>query len=78
MKNLWKKEIDYIITAVKNKTGDDLERATTMFENYIDSDLDKEYGESGETCRTIWNEYKKERELNKSCLELLETVFNEN
>lgn len=65
----------YIISIVKNATSDNLERANMQFGRMSDDQLDKEYGQSGRTCREIWNEYKDERELNQSALHLLDNIL---
>lgn len=65
----------YIISAVRNVTSDNLERANMQFSRMTEDQLDSEYGQSGRTCREIWNEYKEERELNQAALRLLNNIL---
>lgn len=61
----------YILNAIKNATGDDLERAERTFGNMSGDELSKEWGSSGITYQELLDGYKRERELNLSCTALL-------
>jgi hypothetical protein len=65
----------YIISAVKNSTSDNLERANMQFGRMSQTQIDKEYGQSGRTCREIWGDWKQERELNHAALRLLNNIL---
>jgi hypothetical protein len=65
---------EFLRYAMQCARGDDLERATAAFKHLSDEQLDKEYGQSGQTCRQILDGYKKRRkEWNAAnrCLEKL-------
>jgi len=47
-----------ILNALQNHRGDDLERATAAFRNFSDKQLDEQWGQSGQTCRQILEEYR--------------------
>lgn len=46
-----------IIHALNNHRGDDLERAKSGFRGLPDSEMDKQYGQSGKTRRQMIAEY---------------------
>lgn len=50
-----------ILDALQRYKGDDLERAEFAFKNLPDDKLDKEYGQSGQTCREILEGYRQQR-----------------
>jgi hypothetical protein len=54
-------EKEYVIKAMESYKGDNLERATARFRNLSEQELDSQYGQSGMTCRQIWDEYKEAR-----------------
>lgn len=56
-------EKDFIRRAIQNAKGDDLERAEDAFRGMSDDELDRQYGQSGQTRREIldgYREYRKE------------------
>lgn len=55
-----KERKERIIKIVRSSRGDDLERATMAFSQYTPEQLDKEYGQSGQTCRQILESYQRE------------------
>lgn len=65
---------DYILNAVRQRTGDDLERANRAFGRMTDAQLDQQYGESGKTCREIWQTYKDERAINLLAIAAVERM----
>jgi hypothetical protein len=65
----------YIISTVKYSTSDNLERANMQFGRMSQTQLDREYGQSGRTCREIWEDHKQERELNLAALRLLNKIL---
>ena len=52
---------EVILAALRNLDGDDLERAEIAFKNYTPEQLNKEYGQSGKTCKEILDGYRKHR-----------------
>lgn len=65
---------NYIRRAMESYKGDNLERANHAFKNKSDSELDRPYGQSGKTCREIWQEYKDDRQLHNAALAALESL----
>jgi len=63
---------DYILRMVKMQTGDNLERAKAAFRNLSDDDLDRQYGQSGQTCRQILAEYQTARDYHVKAIAWLE------
>lgn len=53
---------EVIITALNSYKGDDLEHAEMAFKNYTRDQLNKEYGQSGKTCRQVIDGLRKHRE----------------
>lgn len=60
-----------LIRIVENARGDDLERATMAFGRMSEAELDQMWGQSGKTCREVFEEYRRERELYLQAKELL-------
>jgi len=56
---------------VRNAKGDDLERARMAFGKMSNEQLDQQYGQSGQTCREILNEYEVQRKEYLAAVELL-------
>jgi len=62
------------IKALENQKGDDLYRAKRAFGSLSENDLDKEYGQSGESCRSILNGYiERDNKINKA-IEWLKSI----
>ena len=47
-----------ILDALSQYMGGDLERAEAAFKNLSEDELNKEYGQSGQTCKEILEEYR--------------------
>ncbi len=54
-------EKDYVIHAMRNAKGDDLERANIAFGDFTEKELDEPHGQSGRTRREVWQDYKDDR-----------------
>ena len=54
-------KIDFVRRALDRMKGDDLERLEARFQSLSDEDLDKPYGQSGQTCRELLHEEKERR-----------------
>jgi hypothetical protein len=48
----------YVQWALHQRRGDDLERANMAFGKMTEAQLDQEWGQCGQTCRAVWNNYK--------------------
>lgn len=48
--------------ALRQSVENDNERIKEAFSNLSESELDKEYGQSGKTCRQILDRYRQERQ----------------
>jgi hypothetical protein len=46
---------------VRDAKGDNLERAEASFGRMSDKELDQPFGQSGQTCREVFERYKEER-----------------
>lgn len=53
---------NFIMKAMNNARGDDLERATAAFRNCTAAQMDEEYGQSGDTRKQILKEYETHRQ----------------
>ncbi len=61
----------------RNAWGDDLERATMQFSGMPEDALDLQWGSSGQTCRQIWDDYKRRREEDMAIGYLLDEVLQQ-
>lgn len=68
----------YILSQFGRSEGDDLERATMVFGRMTDKQLDEQWGQSGQTCRQIWNAYKVRRALHIEAYQRLLQVLGVN
>jgi len=55
--------VDYIQRAIHAYSGDDLERARAAFRGRTPEQMQKQYGESGQTCQQILDGYEQDRAL---------------
>jgi len=60
--------------ALRQMRGDDLERAKHAFRGKTQEEMDKEYGQSGQTCRQILEEYEQHVKRVTEAMEWLKTV----
>jgi len=52
---------EFIRKALDSARGDDFERANNTFDRMTEEQLNKQYGQSGRTCREVWQGYKDHR-----------------
>ena len=57
-----KKPKEVILDALQQYKGHNLEKAEKAFRNLSSDELDKEYGQTGKTCRQILDSYKHRRD----------------
>lgn len=57
-----RKPKEIILDALEQYKGHNLEKAETAFRNLSNDELDKEYGQTGKTCRQILDEYRRHRD----------------
>ncbi len=65
----------YIIKAMNNARGDDLERANLSFSYMTSAERMREHGQSGKTREQIWDEYKLARAKWQQAMNYLEGLF---
>lgn len=68
------KEKEFVVKAMENAKGDDLERAQAAFQNQTKEQLDLEYGVSGKTRRQILRAYEEHREEWQRAMDWLRKV----
>ena len=61
------------LNMLRRSKGDDLERALLMFSSYSEERMDREYGQSGKTCREVVQEYQDTRDLIEDAIQWVES-----
>lgn len=69
------KSAEVLRRAMFNQKGDDLERTNHQFQGHDDKQLDAPYGQSGQTCRQVWQGYKDRRADWEAANDLLEDML---
>ena len=64
----------YALRAMRQATGDDLERATRAFHGLSADIMNSQYGSSGKTRQQILDEYRAEREAYNTAIQEIEAL----
>lgn len=67
--------VDYLRRIVRDAKQDNLERAQHAFGRMAEAQLDQQWGQSGETCRQILEEYRQDRVRWQQANDLLESLL---
>lgn len=65
---------DRVVRAMSYAKGDNLERAKIAFRGRTDAEMQKQYGQSGETCAHILAEYEQDRKDWQEAMDWLEKL----
>lgn len=68
--------IAYIRMALRKAKGGDLERAKMSFKDMTDEQLDRQWGQSDQTCRGILTGYQQDRDRHEAAVYWFEALID--